>query len=847
MSCLADISAKFAGELDNKDIRKIAGEVADILDKTKKLMEEGKLNDPQAFIKESFKRLEIQREFLAKERVKRLKNVEAREYLWKRVESDGATRESIESLLYHDAKIDKINIEGVRDSYKKIYQNAFDYELEKGGVRDAFMTGDLDEEIINDVFALSSKDAKHISKDPMVMKVAEGIKRLNNVILKDKQAKGYDVKGLQNYIVPFVWDAARLMKVNFDDFVSDIMKNSNMERLLEKFDMTEKDLGTKEWAKIMQDIYMHIKSKDDLLVEDDLGDLIVNILGEKKAHKFERSRVFEWKDGPSFSYMLKKYSTSNLYDATQRHINGTARTLALAEVLGPSPKTNLSALITRAKNKAVLDENVKVANELANIDRIEKLYQIASGTLPQVENFISKGVRAAQMATNLIRMGSASVTALTTDPVFASISRSAYHDTGLLRSYFAVVGKQISVLNPSERKRVSQMFNTMTQDFTMNLIQERYDITTMPTKVGWTQRVYDKVMKSYMIREQILLARTGAALDIGVTLAEELSVGAHRNVLNRLSNYKIDGTHLDILKASMSDYKGSKVIAPEMIRSMPVEMIKKIVGTKTTTKNVVSVTGKVESVAKEVDDSFYEGLRETTADRYAAFVGDATKVYSPTPNAYIRYITGGEISNPSTRALISLMTQYKSFGLAALRTWRFANAKMGDKSRISKFMAMSQGLMMLTMMKYAAQSTVDLLSGELPDDITNPQVLGKNMLNSGAGGLAADMLFTEFDKYGKSFSSYAMGPIAGQMPDDVRPLITKLYKGIFTGEEPLTGEDVVKKLVKYTPNPWYLRGLLNKTVTDNIRTAIEPRYETNKRQRFEDSSGLLWQKGEILE
>lgn len=850
MSCLEVISKTFGGDLKPSEIASIGEEVRQIYLRASSLKAAGKIKNEGDFVKEALQALNISREIAVKQKEVTLRNAKVRADVMTRVMEDWSKAKPserldvVESLIFHDAKFDRPNIESTRDLFKSKYQ-AFDHYLESKtidgqNVRDVFMTGDVDKEVIMDSYAFAST-GKHISKSPIIQEITKSLKKLNNVILSDKQSQGFDIKARADYIVPMTWNPLRVSSINFGEFVADIEKSIDMDKFLEKFGWTKDTVDQKKYAQVMEDIFTNLKSKHDIVVEDTIGDLVINAHSEKKGHKFTKSRTFDYKDGESFHYIYNKYSNNNLYEGVHSYINSTSRSMAMSKILGPSPKSNLAVVLNKMKDIAIKEGDTKTADALGNDQRRDALLRIATGMMRPTDDIWTSGARAITRSMNLIRMGSAFITASATDPVFGALARtSLMGKANVYSSFLKVIDTQIKVLSPSDRKQVALMFKAVTDDYTMNMVADRYDIDSTPMEAGWTQRVYDGIMKTYLNKQQILVARTGAALDIGMTLHSELAHNSSSGFIKRLSKYGMDDTAVNVLKMANAEYKGAKLLSPAAIDNLTPQQIIDIIGNKEITMNKINADGSVTSTKVNVSEANAIKYRDNLSNNLASYVNDLTKVYSPTPNAYTKYMSGAELTSPPAKAFANIMLQYKNFGFAVLRSWRFANANLPNSAKVTKFAAMAGTVSLLTAMKYGATSVSQMLQGELPDDITSPEVLRNSIINSGGGGIVADLILTDWDKRKKSFSSYAMGPFMGQVIDDVRPLISKGFSG------DLEGKDVVKSMLRYTPNPWYLRAILQGGIVDNIRSDIEPAYNRNKQEKKDEASGLLWRKDSLL-
>lgn len=138
-------------------------------------------------------------------------------------------------------------------------------------------------------------------------------------------------------------------------------------------------------------------------------------------------RFLIFKDADSWMTYAEAFGSGSPFDAMIGHINRMARDVAQLEILGPNPAATVTWLKDTLVKSAALDTSPGTkaieAAEAAGI-KIDRLMLDVTGQAGRPENrTLALGFSAVRSVQTSAKLGSASVTAITTDPAFGIVAR----------------------------------------------------------------------------------------------------------------------------------------------------------------------------------------------------------------------------------------------------------------------------------------------------------------------------------------------------------------------------------------------------------------------------------------
>lgn len=548
----------------------------------------------------------------------------------------------------------------------------------------------------------------------------------------------------------------------------------------------------------------------------------------KVANRRTDHRFLVFKDADAWMAYNERFGMGDAFDAVASHIDGMTRDIAAMQALGPNPALTVrwlgdllrqDAMPTVAGGKAMkLERGAK-----AGADGLQNMWDMYTGALTAVApedrrtaRFFS-GLRNWNVASKL---GSAFVSAMPTDPVFAGLTAkfNGLPVTKLAYDY-------ARLFNPADAshrqlaEHAGLVFTEMTTRAQRIYRDGKLNVHEL------TRRGADLTLRASLLTPHTVAAKQ--ALGLGFMKDWGEAAGRSFDRLDKvdqlaLGRYGIEAADWERLRTiGVHRQDGTKLLRPgDLARKGDRASI------ETATKFMALIDAETRFGVPG------ESLRASTA---IATLRNSVRVRRGT--------VGGE--------LLHSATQFKTYSVIMMMTHlERAIYGRGGMNRAAYAIALPT---LLTMGGYMSNWMIDILNGKDPSPIDQGLTLWRAFVRGGGAGIVGDLT-----SEGLSGQQTATGGVAGfvlgpTMSSVVDPVVNLTLGNIgeaAQGKDTHVASELVKQGRKLMPggNVWYLRAAFNRMWADRLQELADPNYAKSyarlQRTAAEQGSGYWWAPGD---
>lgn len=661
--------------------------------------------------------------------------------------------------------------------------------------------------------------------------LSEGIGEMFETLRQMFNAAGGQIGKLERFGLPQYHDAIQIAKAGLEPWKAKIKPRLDLSRMRDNTTgqaFTERGLDD-----ALNAVYDNIVSEglDKVAPGQPAG------LG-KMANRRADHRFLHFKSADDWMAYQNEFGVGDPMNAITGLVGSMAQDIAAMRLLGPNPAATIrwmdgllrqASLPTRAGTKAVkLDKGA--AKGAAELDRMWRMY---SGELTQVapENrgtarFFS-GIRNWNVASSL---GSAFVSAVATDPFFASMT-AKFNDlpiAGLMANYV----KAFNPADPSARaaaRDAGLVWNELTVR-TERLWREGSNVPLNAHEM--TRRLADGVLRATFLSPHTVAMKDAVALSFMQDWAQiagknfaDLPEGKRLS----LERYGISADDWSAIRTTpLRDQEGSKMLRPGDVAS------REDLEPKQAERLALKMFAMIDSEMRFAVPG--ELLRAQTA---VATLGGSIELKRGT--------FGGE--------LLHSASQFKSYGVIALMThWSRMVHGHGAINRATYALSLP---FMLTIGGMIALQLKAIAGGKDPGPMDAGEEGRKNwaraVAQGGGFGIAGDFIqagVTGQSRTGGTILGFVSGPTISKLLDPAVNLTLGNAGELADGSKTNIGRESFKMLKNNIPgsSAWYARLAFNRLALDQLESMIDPNYRANVR-RLERASrdqgqGYYWAPGE---
>lgn len=648
--------------------------------------------------------------------------------------------------------------------------------------------------IMRELQQLREGGKKGITGDASAMKAAEVFRKFYNRIHNDLTAKGIPLGYVEGYMGPRNWNPTIIGQADLLEFTKDF--KTGLDRTQYPSHWTEK-----EFDEMLEGFYDKFSKK---------GNPEFQVLPESmKSKKTTLERMVEERSlyllPEKEIDLLEKYGDTNLMKNSSGYAYQMAKRSALVTNFGPMPAQgfdNFANIVRRKAPKGAEEKfNSEIRKSKSFFDQLTNPKRFGSG-----DSVIAKfGETSRAVVASVSLKPTSAMQAAFTDPVmYAGHALAQYGD-----NLFSGIGSYLNMTfkTLSDRQGAAALIGNV-MEITQRENLERIGFYT--EKKGFAKYI-NTLNKMTMMPFQQGISQAGARFAGSARLIEALSGKMGANMEYAFKVHGIDNDVVEVFKKHIADFHGSKVL------------------NEVSLAEDMSITPRLRQKAIQASNRFLNDAERgiVVAGAKQASVWNQMDVDS----------VGGQVWRS--------LGMFKSYPLAALNAMgdhlHFnPTGKIETVNGFRRFRG-NYGNAAQVILSTAAASYMTIVAREhLIKGRTAPKMdiglLARVLGESGAMGLYADYIFTDYEKYGGvTLQSKLVGPVLGKYAD-----ITEITQQmVLDAANPKKSVDATKAfnlLVNSIPIANYplIKPALDHVLFEGLRDMHESGWRARERQKMKD-------------
>ena len=573
------------------------------------------------------------------------------------------------------------------------------------------------------------------------------------------------------------------------------------------------------------------------------------IKGSRVSKRFEKSRLFHFKDAESWLRIHREFGRGNVFDAMVGYIRHSSQTLAAMERYGPNPEATLDGILesmVKTLEKSPPDDRILSELKRLKSNNLQRRRGRIGHALAEImgETFQSQNMTASKWSQGLrnwvsmSKLGGATLSALSDTPlvnhVFKRMGLKFTDRWG--RTLEALLGRY----SVEERKQLSYMIDAFS-DGLFGDIHSR--ISMFEEGPGWTSKLSSFFYKASILTPWTDNLKAGfnrmamAEMGLNSTKAWAELDTAYRGILelSGINEAKWNAiTHLaEDLPADGKRYvfpENTDLIPDNVIDSLKVDELARA---KKRYKN------KPDLLSAAVDRIRAEARQEIELD-VVGYVHDLQTHAVIEPDARTRlFMYRGTQPGTVAGEGLRFIGQFKSFPVAfaqkVLAPTFYGRKGQGIFSRSADLASL---MATLTFFGYISMTAKQAARGQKPADPTESWarafgVLGAAFVQGGGAGIYGDFLLGEYNRFGRSLPETMAGAVMGGPVADLASLLAAGIRGDFRAG------NVLKMATDNTPfiNLFYTRTALDYLLLYHLQEMASPGVLKKREQRMKKYTG----------
>lgn len=825
--CLTNILSdpNFEKALAEKKISaKTVEEFVDVMEQFKKARDEGMLTDAEYrqkmnnFIQER-RNLNVKQAIIAKEE------------LFKRAKLDrlalgesfrGRPDEAYMGLLSKTPFWGKKNsVSAEIEVRQKEYLNFLSTRIAQYGedTEQVFLNtnGALDEEIINGMWD-KAYGTNFAEKSPVEARnVAEVYYDFDRLMFKEKRDLNIPVNDLQGHLIRVKYSPAKAIEMGVEEFKKNMLPLIDMKKTFSDngFDTPKKinDFLTEAYSSISRGTF----GLEDVSKGKRVSDEFTGVGAQKGiADRLTEKRSIHFKGPKEFHTAMKTFGDGPISVQIYREAVGNARMLGIYSQLGTQPEatvlSSMQRVVKQLRRSGREAEAVRLEGKESAIMNVVK--QI-TGTINDPENLtLASFDRALGNLEAVSKLANVGIRSFSNFAGQASVVRNSTGQN-FLGSLIETAMESVANIPEGSRKVIFRDLGERFEDMVAAYVD-----TTNPFGV---ERGTSKLAR-HMNRFNGLAAvneigARGTSISLRKSwfrVADKPFEKVPANIRAWMLSSGVDASEWRAMAHMKSE---SGIVSPDLVSEVPDELVKDILNQKT------SKIEKGRTVSQWKND-FRRRLE-------AGIIRDS-KDSTTTPDAReMGAMMGSSQAGTPERTMRAMLMRFKSFTFQSVNVMRSIMNSGVDARALENGIARSQGndLMGLgqfiltgTGLAFLAEHFIALGSGKPPPDPNDPNTWLKAASKSGAGGLYADFVTGEWDRY--EFAGSLLGPTLGNLTPIAKAgaLARKEVMGENETGFQSAGSEMTRVLRSYIPfqNAMLMKQALDYVQYDLIDGAINP-------------------------
>lgn len=642
------------------------------------------------------------------------------------------------------------------------------------------------DDVVNEISHSGAEGKPGITGNKLAQDAAKVFKKVSDSIHDTGKKLGLDWKYIDNYM-PTIWDSKKFGLVDEAELIQDFMGNLNMRAYPGR--------STEDLKLMFKDFYRDISMADYDAILELPDSTFVQRRKDSMAKSLLRKRAIHLTPEGQFA-LWKKYGADDFMGNFERYSKSVAKKFALIENFGATPSIGFDQIFNEMASR-VKDSEGFAAKKTDLDDQFKRItdpYRWGKGNT-KYEKF-GDNTRGIVAATSL--SVKSSVTALFTDPAMYAGWALSRSNVDIFRGITSYYQNMFKVLSKEDRIKYGKALGVVF-GHERDLHLEKLGMQKGPTTT--TSKVINTALKWTGLPFQQGISQESALLAAAFELSEHTgkSWSELDTVLKTtLSREGMTPEHWDIVRTNL--WGDEQIVSPEAIRAN-----------------------------KDLGDIAIDAAHSLKKYLYNLESGVVV------PGSRETNVFNNMSANTVRGQVWRSVGMFKTYPMAAwnkmmlIHDYNPANASFLGMKTKGNASAVAQTMIGLMTMTYIGNILKDLSLGKEPaafhpTDVSQyPQLL----LDSGAGGLYADSILTNYEKYaGISLPAKVAGPVFSKAGDAYEAVQNLADKDMSKKKK---GMDMLKLLSKNIPlNVPVIKPMLDFAILNALRSEIDPSWK-NKR------------------
>jgi hypothetical protein len=626
---------------------------------------------------------------------------------------------------------------------------------------------EFDDELARALFRMDDPNPDMTGISKQAWDIAKVMHKHQERLRIEANEKGAWIGKMKGYIVHQSHDQSIISRTAKDDWINDILPELDAQRTF----------GTSDPRKFLGRVYDNIASGH--AAKSTSGPQMALTGMRNIGRSMSAERVLHFRDGDAFMRYNRKYGRKTLRQAYTAGLLRGANDVGMMEMLGPNPRHALAEASRRVATRIKSErpgEAQKLVDGWGKDGKYDRMMDIVDGTANTVEpgdvNAMMAKVSSGYRALTIVSKLGSMILSMPTDFGIYGAAVSRRTNVGAMAGMGQAVSSLVGAVGrtPAEKIRVARQLGIF-QDHLIQAAGSRF--TGDRDFSAKTQRWVNAFFKI-----------NGAAwwtdnLKMSAAISFAGDLGSSRNVpfadlhnADMLSRSGINEAEWNLIRktATEKDANGNDILIPENVRQLSDTDIAAYImatGSKPTQYQIKRTRGEIETKLR--------GYYQDSAN-FAVLTPDAKT------DAYMqKHLRRGTFMGE----LVRLAGSLKSFSVAVMQKSMgseiFGRGYDYDPSRtvmgnaVQALRANDNGeigglaklVAMMSVLGYGSLALKEIVKGRDAPDPTDPETLGRAILQGGGMGIMGDFFLGETmnSRYGHSVSNTLMGPWAGSVDD----------------------------------------------------------------------------------
>lgn len=638
--------------------------------------------------------------------------------------------------------------------------------------------------------------------DADARELATAFKQSGELSVKRAKASGYIFNEKDDWVTPQFWSGERARKHGEEAFMQDVLR--------------EYDSGA---LKIVNDDGIEFKSRADLEVSlrKSWKDIAVGSdeagHGPFQAHRRRFNFTMDEAGAESWIRLQEKYGGGrDIVSMLTGHIHKQARSIALAEILGPQHGQTVRAIADAVK----LDEAKGIKSGILvrgfeSAGAFERSYRVATGAADGVASDLSAGIfgglRSLSVSANL---GSGVVSAVTSDPVMLMMTANF---NGMSIGKLATRVIEDIATSGKDRAALAAQLNLVAHGVSDIGVGGARFAGEVPD-AGTLGRMADIVIRSQGLQawtESLKRAFTMEFMGLVARQADLPFDKVDQSFRNFLDRYGFTADEWNKIRvAEKIDVDGAKFFDHTAVED-------RALGDR--------LLGAI------LDERGYAVLEPDIRTRQVATAGAQRGTFA------------GEMGRN--------LSLFKSFPMAMSLMHGVRSYQLLKEGGVGQAAAYAMPMMLaLTVGGAMALQAKSLLTGKDPQDMASWGFLARAFMQGGGAGIYGDLLNNAATRSNQGIVTTFLGPVASILDTAGKLTFGNVQQGV-EGKKTSFGKELVDAMRRYTPGSslWFARLAVDRLFFDTIQTQIDPEYMQSwnrERMRMQRDQGqdFWWRRGD---